>query len=385
MTLQISTEATEDVITDFANEFYDAYELCEIKLVELENNPSNQELINLIFRAIHTVKGNLSFVGLQPLLPLLQSVEDLFSKIRDGSLIFSASLSDVILLSIDHVKSVVDELMGQEKAELTSATVHKFRDSISNIVKADPATLQQAINATINTLAPETIITKEETIPTYKPEKKTPSGEQNLLKVLQKYRIKPSDDINLMIGLATPFERRSSYWHGKPARQLLLALGMNKLSGNRTDPSQLAAATLMHDFGMCFLPTDILHKNTPYSTKDKKQIRQHPRVAYELLSKMCHWGEAAEIVHQHHEHMNGKGYPHNLVESEISDGAKIIAIVDTFDAIMHERAHIEMVKRPFIRAILEINRYSGTQFSPEWVEIFNQFAQKLHPYSANRP
>ena len=87
MKLQTSTEATEEVISDFATEFYEAYELCEVKLVELENTPSNQDLINLIFRAIHTVKGNLSFVGLQPLLPLLQSIEDLLSKIREGSLV----------------------------------------------------------------------------------------------------------------------------------------------------------------------------------------------------------------------------------------------------------------------------------------------------------
>ena len=68
MTLQISTEATEELITDFANEFYDAYELCEIKLVELENNPSNQELINLIFLAMMT--------DLENTVKILQYVKD---------------------------------------------------------------------------------------------------------------------------------------------------------------------------------------------------------------------------------------------------------------------------------------------------------------------
>ena len=112
MPLQTSTQASAETIQDFANEFYDAYELCEIKLVELENDPDNIELINLIFRAVHSTKGNLSFVDLQPLLPLLQSVEDLLSKIRHGSLIFSAGVSDVILLSMDCIKSVVDEMTG---------------------------------------------------------------------------------------------------------------------------------------------------------------------------------------------------------------------------------------------------------------------------------
>ncbi|WP_250658588.1 HD domain-containing phosphohydrolase [Alkalimarinus coralli] len=383
MTLQICTEATKEVISDFANEFYDAYELCEIKLVELENNPANQELVNLIFRAVHTVKGNLSFVGLQPLLPLLQSVEDLLSKIRDGSLVFSASLSDVILLSIDHIKNVVDELTGQGSSGLTPVKVQQFRDSITRIITALPSERQQTINATINTLAPETVISNEDNTSTPPSEAKPPSAEKNVLKVLHRYNIPINEDLQLMISLIKPFEQRSPYWHGKSVRLLLLALGMNEFSGNRVAPEQLAAATLMHDFGMCFLPTSLLHKNTPYTTKEKRQIHQHPRIAFELLGKMCNWEEAAEIVHQHHEHMNGDGYPHQLLEAEISDGAKILSIIDTFDAIMHDRAHIIKVKRPFIRSILEINRYAGTQFSSEWVGIFNQFAQKLHPYSAN--
>lgn len=384
MTLIIHTDTTQDVINDFANEFYDAYELCEIKLVELENNPTNKDIINLIFRSIHSVKGNLSFVGLQPLLPLLQSIEDLLSKLRDGSLLFSVSLSDVILLSIDQTKSVIDELTGKRPSSLTTRLIDDIRESISKILDASPDELQPAINTAINTLAPETIVSQED-LPAEAPSQKPPlSKSHHLIKVLDRYNIVVNQDIELMMSLVLPFEQRSPFWHGKCVRQLLLTLGMNAFSGNKVNPTQLAAATLMHDFGMCFLPIDILHKTSEYSAKEKKQIQQHPRTAYELLTKLHHWDEAAEMVYQHHEHMNGLGYPHKLLDSEISDGAKIISIVDTFDAIMHDRAHIERVKRPFIRAILEINRYSDTQFSSEWVDIFNQFAQKLPPYSANK-
>ena len=381
MPLQTSTQASAETIKDFASEFYDAYELCEVKLVELENNPENIDLINLIFRAIHSTKGNLSFVDLQPLLPLLQSVEDLLSKVRHGSLIFSAGVSDVILLSMDCVKSVVDEITGHGESGITTGFIETVRDNISSITKASPEKLQHAINTTINTLAPETIIPKQEEPPTQRKTKNIPTDEKNLIKVLKRHNIKPDEDMLLMISLIKPFEQRSPYWYGKSARQLLFALGMNSIAGNRVNSEQLAAASLMHDFGMCFLPTELLHKTSIHTIKEQKQIQQHPRVVHDLLGKMHHWDYAAEIVYQHHEHMNGDGYPHHLLENEICDGAKILAIVDAFDAIMHERAHIEKVKRPFIRAVLEINRYSGTQFSPEWVDIFNQFAQKLHKFN----
>ncbi len=382
MTLQLSTTVSDDIIRDFANEFHEAYELCEIKLVELENNPTNQNLVNLLFRSVHSIKGNLSFVGLQPMLPLLQSIEDLLSKVRDGSLAFSAGLSDVILLSMDCAKSVVDEITGQNTSEVTTVLIDTICHNIASIINAAPGKLNTAINNTINALAPETVIPAAETSPVpaiVKP----PTDEKNLIKILSRHNIIIDEDLNLMIGLIKPLEQRSPYWHGKSARLLLFALGLNKLSDNRVDPKQLAAATLMHDFGMSFLPISLLHKTSSYTQKEKKQIHQHPRTAHELLYKLQNWEPAAEIVYQHHEHMNGAGYPHGLFETEICDGAKILSIVDTFDAIMHDRAHIEKVKRPFIRAILEINRFSGTQFSSEWVELFNQFAQKLHQSNAH--
>ncbi|WP_394392914.1 HD-GYP domain-containing protein [Shewanella woodyi] len=83
-------------------------------------------------------------------------------------------------------------------------------------------------------------------------------------------------------------------------------------------------------------------------------------------------GEAAQIVLQHHEQVDGAGYPNHLTGDKICDGAKIIAIADTFDARSHERAHHTLLKRPLVRTMNEINNFSGTQFDPYWVEIFNQ-------------
>ena len=92
---------------------------------------------------------------------------------------------------------------------------------------------------------------------------------------------------------------------------------------------------------------------------------------------MKQWRQAAEMVLQHHERMDGTGYPYGLKESEICEGAKILAIVDAIDARTHERAHMTLLKRPLLRAAMEIGKHSEKQFSSYWADIFKSVFQKM--------
>lgn len=77
----------------------------------------------------------------------------------------------------------------------------------------------------------------------------------------------------------------------------------------------------------------------------KRTMRSHLRTGYDLLHRMAEWQEGGEIVLQHHEHIDGCGYTKKLTGLEICDGAKILAIADTFEARTHERAHTISTKR----------------------------------------
>ena len=134
---------------------------------------------------------------------------------------------------------------------------------------------------------------------------------------------------------------------------------------------------------MAFLPLEMLHKEASFSNEERQQMQSHPRLAHDLLKRLPHWHAAAEITLQHQEHADGSGYPKGLHEAEISPGALILNIVDTFDARTHERAHQTLSKRPLLRAILEINGLAGSQFSPHWVEVFNRTLH-LQPELAHR-
>ena len=126
---------------------------------------------------------------------------------------------------------------------------------------------------------------------------------------------------------------------------------------------------------MAFLPLDILHKTSPLTREEYERIKSHPLHSAQLLEHMRGWEQAHQIILQHHERQDGKGYPNQVPGKQVCDGATIIAIADTFEAITQMRANREY-KRPLLRAISEINNCADTQFSTRWVDIFNTVIRK---------
>ena len=159
---------------------------------------------------------------------------------------------------------------------------------------------------------------------------------------------------------------------------LRLALAMNEKAGKPIEAEQLAAAVYLHDIGMAFLPLEILHKTSSLNPEEREDLQAHPNVAFQLLSSGRRWDQAAMSVLQHHEKIDGSGYPNKLPGEQICDGAKILAIVDAFEARTHERAYHTQLKRPLVRAVLEINRCSESHFDPEWVEVFNEVVRETY-------
>ncbi|MFT7246793.1 MAG: hypothetical protein ACI82A_004173 [Candidatus Azotimanducaceae bacterium] len=139
-------------------------------------------------------------------------------------------------------------------------------------------------------------------------------------------------------------------------------------SGDNTcDDHRGTHRTLAHDFAMAFLPLEILDKQKKLSKKSLKVMRTHISSAAELIHRMQGCNESREIIMAHDEHFDGQGYPNQLTDFEINPGAKLLAIVDAFVA----RSSNTM------QAIMEINRYSDTQFDPIWVEHFNVAIKKI--------
>lgn len=369
-----------EVLDDFMDEFQEAHRQCEAALMDLERNPGDKELVRSLFRSIHTVKGNMSYVHMNCFMPLLQSMEDVLDDIRnDRGVTFDDTLSDVILLAMDATHRLVSSRISGTPPPMSEARFDEICKAISAITdERNRARYDETVLRVIQLLDPDTGLDDSLLITTKAATEEIADGHSDMARVLRKHGVRLDGDIAFFHSLIKPLELRSVYWRGRTERLLRLAMAMNEQSERLVDPAQLAAAVFVHDIGMAFLPLDMLLKSDKFTSEERELMNSHPAVGLELLKRMSRWRPAAEIVLQHHERSDGSGYPQGLKEQDICDGAKILGIVESFDARTHERAHRTLTKRPFIRAVLEINNCSGQLFSEAWVQVFNEAVRSLH-------
>ncbi len=130
-------------------------------------------------------------------------------------------------------------------------------------------------------------------------------------------------------------------------------------------------AGLMHDLGKIGIPESILNKPAKLDPFEAKRMMGHPAWGEHILAPFAHLPMIAAIlpaVRNHHERFDGAGYPDGMSGEKIPLIARIIAIVDTVDAMTQNRAYRKGLALDV--AFAEVARCSGTQFDPKWATIY---------------
>lgn len=118
---------------------------------------------------------------------------------------------------------------------------------------------------------------------------------------------------------------------------VLIAVNLDYPEGKLTD---LALGTMLHDVGMMMLPDALLMKMGNLTPEESKQVQQHPEDGFNILRTVREIPiTVAHIAYQHHERVDGKGYPRNLTADKILEFAKVAAVADTFDALVSDRPY----------------------------------------------
>jgi ribonuclease P protein subunit RPR2 len=131
---------------------------------------------------------------------------------------------------------------------------------------------------------------------------------------------------------------------------------------------EMAYGFFLHDIGKVGIPESILCKSGPLTELEWIVMKSHPHMGARIVEPIPFMGEAVEIVRCHHERFDGSGYPAGLRGERIPLGARIFAIVDSFDAMTSERPYRHAL--PLDQAIEEIKEGAGSQFDPEFVKAF---------------
>lgn len=190
---------------------------------------------------------------------------------------------------------------------------------------------------------------------------------------LEKYR-KLLDGI--VTALSAVVEVRDPYTSGHQNRVSKLATAIALELGFDEDIVETVRITgLLHDIGKMYVPTELLVKPTKLSSLEYEIIKIHSEAGYNILKSVDFTGPIAEIVYQHHERMNGSGYPRKLKAGELLMEARIISVADVVEAMMSHRPY--RPARSFNEAFTEIEHGAGTLYDRDCVTAcLNLFRDK---------
>ncbi len=164
--------------------------------------------------------------------------------------------------------------------------------------------------------------------------------------------------------------------HTERLERLAAAVG-RKLKLRESEINNLALLAQLHDIGKVAVPDRILLKQEPLTEVEQQKIKRHPEIGYRIARTTVELAPIAEAILSHHEWFNGRGYPRGIEGEEIPLLARILAVVDAYDAMTHDRPYREALDH--CEASEELQRQAGSQFDPQAVRALLEVLSEEGP------
>ncbi len=175
--------------------------------------------------------------------------------------------------------------------------------------------------------------------------------------------------ISTLEAFSETLEQKDSYTKGHCSRVRTFAVAMAKALGFTKDQIlTIEGGSLLHDIGKVGISEDILNKITPLTEEEYELIKSHPLAGERIVSHIPVFERYRPIIRNHHERLDGTGYPDGLKGDEIPLEVRIVTLADAFDAMTSSRAYRESIPKEI--AVEELKLFSGNQFDPMLVDLF---------------
>ncbi|MBP1757474.1 MAG: hypothetical protein H6Q62_330 [Firmicutes bacterium] len=155
--------------------------------------------------------------------------------------------------------------------------------------------------------------------------------------------------------------------HSECVGQFMLAFS-KAMNFDNAKCLKLRTAGLMHDIGKIAIDHTLIVKSSAMRKSDHAELEKHPEIGFRILASTTTFADIAEIVLNHHERLDGKGYPRQLSEAYISEETRMLSICECYDAMISGRSYKKALSKA--DAIAELRKNSGSQFDARLVQIF---------------
>ncbi len=181
--------------------------------------------------------------------------------------------------------------------------------------------------------------------------------------------------ISAITSLITALEARDAYTKGHSENVSSMVEEIAKMASLPPDKlEKVVTGARLHDIGKIGIRDDILFNDDDFTPEELLKIKEHPVIGAKIIQPIKSLSEAVDIVKYHHERWDGSGYPDGLKGEEIPFWARVVSVVDTFDALTSDRPYQK--SRSSDKAIEIIKKLEGIQLCPKSVELFMQWAKE---------
>lgn len=170
--------------------------------------------------------------------------------------------------------------------------------------------------------------------------------------------------------LVNAIEVKDSYTRGHCERVMDYSMAIGRaMRLSEQELHDLRFGSILHDIGKIGIPEHILNNTGSFDPQEFEIMKRHPAIGDKLLESLHFLDNSRKIVHEHHERVDGTGYPRGLKGDEIGQLSKIVSVADAYDAMTSERPYRKAVM-PSKDAVRELQKQAGTQFDGHIVTVF---------------
>ena len=408
--MQFSVDQDPEILAEYRGDFEERLEEIENLAIYLERRPSNFNYVTRLRDLIDELSFSSSKLSLAPIIENVELIVQAFDLFLEQQR-YPSSFSEYLLILLDRLLVIVRDVehlgsidmyqsqnihvslqgialsksVDQLEINIPQATTHLTRDPSNNQATLAPSAEVDLFDD-IELFDAVEVMEASTAAPIDEADNSNNHGKESLLPNLEFFVAKGQDPILLArefmaskaadplnyIGHISDIHTVHGTNHTAFLQEITLA--MNILAGEPMSADDLWAGICLHDIGLADL-SNILALERRLTDEEFTLIKQHPTKGASLAER-CHLSEEAQLlILHHHESYDGRGYPFGLKGDGISEGGRVLAIADSYHAMVSKRPHKRHTKN-VLRAVTEINACSATHYDPLWVDVFNHCIKK---------